>query len=177
MILAEEKRKNNVCEYIIHMYQTEYLVRLYDFDIGRIYDNIITHLPLTDSGKQELKNWYQGVIQQMQKEGVEKEGHLSSLNFIVEELTALSKNLADKDPEFVSIYLKAKPYIEENIRMAEGKIRNEIQICLNGIFGYLLLRLHGKEVAEDIKSMLDAFGDYLSILSFHYKRKQDVANN
>ncbi|MEQ9168646.1 MAG: DUF4924 family protein, partial [Fulvivirga sp.] len=33
MNIAEHKKQNNIVEYIIHMYQTEDLIRVFDMDI------------------------------------------------------------------------------------------------------------------------------------------------
>jgi hypothetical protein len=48
---------------------------------------------------------------------------------------------------------------------------NEIQICLNGIYGLLLCRLLGKKVSDDQLKAAEAFGEVLSLLNLAYQEE------
>jgi hypothetical protein len=171
MLIAEKKKLKNISEYIIYMYQTEDLIRVYDFDIDLIEKYVIHHFPISEEEKQQNKDWYYQIIQKMKSEGVERKGHLSEVQKIVDELILLSDTLLIEDSDYHKIYKNANNYIKENLELSEGKIENEIQICLNGIYGLLLLRMKGKEVDESLMEPLNAFGDLLSYLSYQYKIK------
>jgi len=41
MIIAQEKKKTNLAEYILYMWQVEDIIRAYQFDITKIEENII----------------------------------------------------------------------------------------------------------------------------------------
>jgi hypothetical protein len=50
-------------------------------------------------------------------------------------------------------------------------VGNEIQICLNGVYGLLLCRLLGKKVSDRQLEAAEAFGTVLSFLSFAYAQR------
>lgn len=177
MNIAEHKKQNNIVEYIIHMYQTEDLIRVFDMDIENISQYVIRHIPEGDTSKGELIAWYQVILDKMKAEGIEKSGHLSETQEIVAKLNTLKVQLLNLDEEFEKIYLKASPSIQEFITMSDGKINDEIQICINGVYGLLLARINGKKVPEDVQPALDQFGNVLSYLSYKYKQQNFLNEN
>jgi hypothetical protein len=177
MNIADNKRKNNIAEYIIHMYQTEDLMRAYAFDLDRIKNNIINHLPETEQDKKSLTVWYADIISKMKQEGIEASGHLSEVQSIVKELAAIHEELQNTDSNFETVYLASKEHIDKSLEFAKGQLISEVQICLNGVYGLLLLRLNDKKVADDILESISAFGDILSYLSFKYKQKHFMSEN
>jgi hypothetical protein len=177
MNIAEHKKQNNIVEYIIHMYQTEDLIRVFDMDIENISQYVIKHIPQGDATKEELIAWYQVILNKMKEEGIEKSGHLSETQKIVKNLNSLKNQLLSSDKEFEKIYSTAAPSIQEFITMSEGKINDEIQICINGVYGLLLARINGKKVPEDVQPALDQFGNVLSYLSYKYKQQNFLNDN
>jgi len=174
MIIADKKRKENISEYIIFMYQTEDLVRAYDFNLEEIEKYVISHFPLEDKDKSEVKAWYNQVIEQMKAERIEKKGHLKETEDIVKDLSDLNKELLKSDKNYRSIYDQAKLHINRHLELSKGTITDSIQICINGIYGLMLLRLNGKKVEESQKATLNSFGDVLSYLSFKYRKRRAI---
>jgi len=175
MILAESKRQKNISEYIIYMYQTEDLIRIYDFDMEKVQEYVIKHIPVDD--KSELVSWYKTIAKQMKKEGIKEKGHLSSVQQLVEELSKMKDELLESDKEFIKIYENSVPHIKKSLEYAEGQVKDEIQACLNGIYGLLLLKMNGKNIHPDLMDSINAFGDVLSYLSYKYKQKHFMNEN
>ncbi|MDH3711080.1 MAG: DUF4924 family protein [Cyclobacteriaceae bacterium] len=171
MLIAEKKRKESISEYIIFMYQTEDLIRAYNFELGEIYKYVIQHFPVEDDKKTRIKAWYRKIANQMKKEGLEKSGHLEELNKLAQELSNFNLELLKSDQAYRKIFDQAKLHINRNAAQSNGKLSNPVQICLNGIYGLLLLRLNGKPVDDTLKQGAHAFGDVLSYLSFKYQKR------
>ncbi len=172
MLIAEKKRKESISEYIIFMYQTEDLIRAYNFDMGEIYKYVIQHFPVEDEKKTRIKAWYRKIANQMKKEGLVKNGqHLEELNNLAKELSQFNLELLKSDQAYRKIFDQAKLHINRNAAQSNGQISNPVQICLNGIYGLLLLRLNGKPVDDTIKQGTLAFGDVLSYLSYKYQKR------
>lgn len=169
MNIAEKKRNENIAEYVIHMYQTEDLIRVYNFDIEQIDMYVIKHIPVGQDEKKELRKWYNEISLQMEEEGIESRGHLSFVQEVVKELTALSDELRRTDDQYKKIYWEAKPHIDESLSMAYGLVEGDIQACFNGIYGYLLARMHDEKVGEDLMKGIEKFGNVLSYLAAVYK--------
>ena len=172
MLLADKKKEQNIAEYIVYMYQTELLIRNFDFDIEKIKIHVFGNIPdekLSESIKEEALNWYAKVIREMKTEGLDKEGHLSYVQDEVQKLSDLSMKLLVEDSDYQAIFNAARPAIRENIQASEGLISNPIQACLNGVFGLLIARMNGKQIPEDTMAQIEHFGNVLSFLSHQYK--------
>ena len=171
MTIAENKRKNNISEYVIYMYQTEDLIRAYNFDMDQIRDYVIKHFPVADSENEAIAQGYADIREQMIQEKIQEKGHLSFVNKISGELGELSKQLLKSDQAYRQIYDRAKIHINKNMELAKGAITDPIQVCLNAIYGLLLLRMNGKQVDDSLKEGINAFGEVLSYLSYKYKQR------
>lgn len=172
--VAENKKKHNIAEYIIYMYQMEDLIRAYQFQLAEIQQYVISHYPITEQEKTEVTLWFDLLISQMKTEKLQDKGHLSEVQNEVNTLAKIHWDLLKTDGTYYELYNQAKPHILDFILSAEGKdLGHEIQICLNGIYGLLLCRLTGKKIPEDLRKSAEAFGDVLSYLSVIYKETAD----
>ena len=57
MYIASQKRKENIAEYLIYMWQVEDMIRANDLDIDKIQKNIITPSGLDEARQRELRGW------------------------------------------------------------------------------------------------------------------------
>jgi hypothetical protein len=170
--VAESKKSQNIAEYLIYMYQMEDLIRSYQGDRAEMDKYLVSKYPVSGDEKIEISTWFADLSKQMKTEEIMLKGHLDELNQVVMELAQVHWNLLKTDKTYFETYSRAKPFILEAIVQAEGKdLGNEIQICLNGIYGLLLLRLLGKEVSEQQLKSAEAFGEVLSLLSLSYKKE------
>ena len=164
-------KKENISEYIIQLYRKEDLVRAFEFDLEKIGSHMINHLPISNIEKLTEVNYYEDLIQKMQDQGIEKEGHLQEAKQLVNALETLSNDLIKSDSQYAEIYEDAKAAINENIELSGGVITSDLQICLNGIYGFLLLRLNGKKLEENDQNKIEKFGNILSYLSMKYQER------
>ncbi len=168
MLLADKKKRENISEYIIYMYQTEMLIRNFEFDIEKIKVQVLGNIPeekMSTETREEILTWYRQVIAEMQVENLHKEGHLSYVQEEVQKLNDLSLKLLTEDTNYQEVFNAARPAIRENIIAAKGLITNPIQACLNGIFGLLIARMNDTQVPDEIMAQVDHFGNVLSYLS------------
>ncbi|WP_339878392.1 DUF4924 family protein [uncultured Algoriphagus sp.] len=176
--VAENKKSNNIAEYIIYMYQMEDLIRSYQGNPDEIKTFVVEKYPVSEDEKKQIADWYLGLLDKMKAQNILGKGHLEELNNLVSELAQIHWNLLKADPTYFEAYKKAKPFIIEAVMQAEGQdLGNEIQICLNGVYGLLLCRLLGKKVSDEQLKSADAFGDILSTLSYHFKVKNTISKN
>ena len=170
--IADRKKAQNIGEYLIYMYQMEDLIRSYQGNLEEIDTYVISHYPVAQEEKQEIKNWFRDLAALMQKEDLLKKGHLKSLQEIVNSLLDLHYQLLKSDSGYVQTFHQVKPHLLEAIDAAAGEeVGNEIQICLNGVYGLLLCRLLGKKMSDRQLEAADAFGAVLSFLSFAYAQR------
>jgi hypothetical protein len=172
MIPAEIKKKENIAEYIIHMYQTEDLILTYEFNLNEILEYVIKHMTKDQEKIKSLLLWYADIIGQMQEENVHiTKERLRSTQQYVDVLTDLHKELLKDDSAYKQCFEEAEADINKQIDLSNGLIENPIQICINGVYGLLLIKLKGKDLSAEQKSMVDKFGKVLAFLSEVYSKR------
>lgn len=170
--VAENKKKHNISEYIIYMYQMEDLVRSYHFNLEEIEQYVISHYPVPPEQKKDISGWFGSLVRQMKTEGIEERGHLSEVRQEVDALAEIHWNLLKEDGEYFKVYDQAKPHLLDFIGSADGSdLGHEIQICINGVYGLLLCRLTGKKVSPELQQAAEAFGRVLRYLNVVYKER------
>lgn len=173
MFTASEKKRENIAEYILYMWQIENIIRAYDLDIEKIDKNIIEkYTNLSDSQKRELHDWYESLIDMMNREGVKESGHLQINKNTIIALDELHRQLL-ADPKFATYsteFYKVLPYIVElRAKSGESKV-GEIETCLNALYGILMLRMQGKEISKETLEAIKQITKFLAILSDYYKK-------
>lgn len=176
--VAENKKATNIAEYIIYMYQMEDLIRSYQRDAEEIKTFVVSKYPVSEEERTEILEWYLALLEKMKDQDLLEKGHLKELNELVASLAEIHWKLLKTDPGYFETYNKTKPFIIDAVMQAEGKdLGNEIQICLNGIYGLLLCRLLGKKVSDEQLKSAEAFGDVLSLLSYNYREREKLSKN
>ncbi|HYX07179.1 MAG TPA: DUF4924 family protein [Bacteroidales bacterium] len=171
MLIAQEKKKNNIAEYVLYMWQIEDLIRANNFDLDSIQRNIINGFQETREMKEEIRAWYAGLIQMMRKEGIMQDGHLAFVNDVVEQLNKLHEKLKENPEEqkYREVYGWAKPNIEIFRNKITNTGANDIEVCFNALYGLLLLRLKKETVTEETTSAMTTFSNLLALLASKYK--------
>ncbi|MDE6928013.1 MAG: DUF4924 family protein [Muribaculaceae bacterium] len=174
MYIASQKRKENIAEYLLYMWQIEDMIRANGLDIDRIKANIIDKTSLTDGQKTQLAEWYESLIDMMRREGVEHSGHLQLNKNVVIQLVQLHDALL-KDPrfgEYTKEFYNTLPYIVELRAKAGEQKAGEIETCFNALYGMLMLRLQGKEIGKDTLEAIKQISRFIALLA-HYFRLDD----
>ena len=170
MLIAQEKEKTNIAEYILYMWQIEDIIRSNSFDLIQINESIIKKFNAPNEVQFEMKFWYQNLIEQMMKEGISDKGHLSNTNTYIEELNNLHNSLLTtiQDTAYQEKYINAKDNISNFIIKSGGEAKNEIHACFIGLYGYFLLKLKQAEISEATKDAMSSFSDLLAVLVNRY---------
>lgn len=170
MIIASQKHKENIAEYLLYMWQIEDMIRANGLDIDRIKANVIDKFHLAPEQEREMTEWYESLIDMMRREGVEKSGHLQLNKNVIIQLTDLHAALL-KDPrfpEYTAEFYKTLPYIVELRSKSGDNPVGELETCFNALYGMLLLRLQSKEVTPATKEAVTQISRFLAVLARNY---------
>ncbi len=174
MIIAAQKKSENIAEYLIYMYQVEDIIRAKGFDAGRIDREVISQFDVEYSMKREMLEWYKGLIDRMKSAGIEKKGHMDFLLRTAEEMNELNVKLLHEplNNEFKDAYDRAKHNID-SLRMRSGHTdENDVQLALNGLYGYLILKLRKEEISEETRLAFSDISAWIALLSSEYMKSQ-----
>jgi hypothetical protein len=175
MIVAREKRKNNIAEYVLYMWQIEDTLRAFKFDINLIEERLLKQFNQPQQVIDEIRDWYANLILAMHEEGIQKEGHLKIVLGVTDELFELHKRLLNeiKAPGYIDLYNKAKENISAFKEKLQKTATNEIELCFFALYGLLLLRLKKKKISEQTKSAMETFSNMLGLLSKYYRQIEE----
>jgi hypothetical protein len=167
MIIAEQKKKENIAEYLLYMYQVEDMIRASEFDLDRIDKTIIAQFDVDYGTKREMREWYKGLIEMMEEEGIKKSGHMKFLREHAGQLHQLHLEKM-KDPlndEYKQAFEAARPQLEA-LRMRSGHgAGNDVEIALNGLYGLLILRIQGKEIHPETTEAFSKISAWIAHLA------------
>jgi len=187
MIVASKKRKENIAEYLLYMWQIEDLIRANGLDIDKIRTNIIDKFNLDETQRREMTEWYESLIDMMRREGVTEHGHLQMNKNILNQLVQLHQALL-KDPafpEYTAGFYRTLPYIVELRGKAGENQVGEIETCFTALYGMLMMRLQQKETSEATRNAIAQISRFIALLSkdFHldeedklFKHDDDAAD-
>lgn len=171
MIIAREKRKENIAEYLLYMWQVEDLIRANRFDMDAIRRTVISKYDQPDEVKEEIARWYEELIDMMRAEGVTESGHIQLNKNVVLVLTDLHLRLLRSPEEMVygATYYKTLPYIVQLRAKSGGAELPEIETCFNAVYGYLLLKMQGKEISAGTMEAIKQISSFLALLAGKYR--------
>ncbi|MBN2481827.1 MAG: DUF4924 family protein [Bacteroidales bacterium] len=167
MFIARQKRKTNIAEYILYMWQVEDLIRAHYFDIEKIETNLISQYAQPSKTKEDIRDWYADLILMMHEEGIRKNGHLSFLQTLMRDLYDFHLRLMNNADEkhYHQLYLHAAQYINELKAKSGNQITDDIETCMNALYGLLLLRLKKKEISRETEQAMATFSQLIAALS------------
>lgn len=172
MITASEKKRENIAEYLLYMWQIEDLIRANNMDIDSIQESIIDkYKGLSEQQRKDLREWYESLIDMMRREDVAAKGHLQINKNVIIALEDLHRRLlADsKFASYAAQFYHTLPLIVELRAKAGENKADEIETCFNALYGLLMLRLQGKEISEETKQASRQISKFLALLSHYYK--------
>ena len=166
MIIAQQKRKENICEYLLYMWQVEDLIRANHFDMEQIWQHVVSRYQQPDEVKEKIAVWYEELIDMMRSEGVLESGHIQLNKNVIISLTDLHLRLLKSPKEMVygATYYRTLPYIVQLRAKSGGAEVPEIETCFTALYGYLMLRMQGKEVSSETMEAIRQISSFLAML-------------
>ncbi|MBQ9645893.1 MAG: DUF4924 family protein [Prevotella sp.] len=175
MFIAQELRKSNIAEYLLYMWQVEDTIRAFGCSLGRIKREYIDRFDYTDEQKEDEADWYGNLIRMMNEEGCREHGHLQINKVTLQLLEELHSQLlaSPKYPFYNAAYYKVLPFIVELRNRGAGKDENEIETCMNSLYGVMLLRLQKKELSTNTQHAVEEISTFVGMLSDYYKKDKE----
>jgi len=169
MFIAQELRKRNIAEYLLYMWQMEDLIRAYDCSLSRIKTEYLSRFDYSEDQLAEATDWYGNLIRMMNSEGKREHGHLQINEVILSDMSELNERLlsSSKFPFYSAQYYKVLPFVIE-LRNKTSHPEDEIETCMNALYGVMLLRLQKKEVSDETSRAVKEITTFIGMLSDYY---------
>ncbi len=174
MFIATEKRKENIAEYILYLWQLEDTLRALEFNTNKIYTLLVAgqkHIGVDE--KEQLLQWYVELCELLKNEDKVKQGHLQHTLHLIDDLNNLHLQLLTLPvgEKYKKLYDGIKPDIDVLRKKMEVSAITDIEICFRALYSVVLLRLKGGDTSNKyIQDVLEVVSPLIAHLSDYYKR-------
>ena len=175
MLIAQEKRKTNIAEYILYIWQLEDLLRALDFNMDKIGSVLVAQFNADDNTRLDIYQYYKNMVLMMQKEHVTQKGHIQAIINLANDLNHFHRQLlqSSNDPQYRSLYQLAKPVLDE-FRMKSNDVdAHDIQVALQALYGIILLKLQNKTITSGTIQATSHISKLAGRLAARYKQYEE----
>lgn len=174
MFIAKELRKKSIAEYLLYMWQIEDIIRAMGCSLPLIRKAYVSKFTdYTDEQKEEELDWFGNLVRMINEEGKREQGHLNINTIVVKDMADLHNRLlkSDKFPIYNAEYYKVLPFIVE-LRNRGDKYVNEIETCLDALYGIMMLRMQKKEITPETEHAIKEISNFIGLLSDYYIKEE-----
>ncbi len=175
MFIAKKKRKENIIEYLLYMYQIEDTIRAVSLNFDQLDQKVISQYKINEQEKDDLRNWYQDLINQMKVDEIEEKGHFTFLQTLADEVNDLHLwLLAQKDKGgYKSDYEKARPFLLEFQYKLKSSYKTEVDIALNALYYYILMRMKQENINKETEEAIKTISQFLRNLASYFHQYEE----
>ncbi len=169
MIVAKEKRKTNIAEYVLYMWQVEDLIRANGLDMSRIKATVLPGYSKGDA--EDISAWWENLVEMMRNEGKETCGHLTVTTNLVNDIYNFHLTLLSLNTEIAYQNAFRVAYGDIEVfaaRQPEGVDMHHVELALSAIYSVYLMKLKGMAVSEETMKALQRISRFMAILSAKY---------
>lgn len=170
MIFAQQKRRENIVEYILYIWYIEDLIRAYAFNLEKLEKEIISNYNVDEQTYEAIKEWYDNIIQHMLNDKVEESGHIQPIRNLINELNNFHLQLLNSvhHYEYRKAFEGLSPYVEELLMKAKAKEKSLIEIFLESLYGIILLRMKKEQISAQTNEAIEKIADFMALLAKKY---------
>lgn len=170
MLVSQQKRKENIAEYLLYMWQVEDLLRACDLEDEKIEQLLVARFASLTDDVTPIRQWYLELRDMMLTEGKRQIGHLQINENVLANLSELHQRLLKEgnDAIYTSCFYSTLPYIVE-LRGREGEQKvGELETCFTALYGLMILRMQQREVSEQTRAAMQQISKFIALLADKY---------
>ena len=125
-----------------------------------------------DDNREEYARWFAGLIEEMSRDNLKVKGHVKVVRTYMKSLDNLHHTLLTvyQEQKYVGIFKKASPYLNELRKKSGSSLLPETEVCLVGLYGFLMLKMTGKEISEETNTAMKEISQMLAYLANAFNR-------
>jgi hypothetical protein len=170
MFIAHKLKKENICEYLLYMWQVEDLIRAFGLNIDVLNERIIAPYPVSDDERKSLYEWYESLIEMMRIENAQTKGHLQLNKNIILELDELHGMMlkSGKDAGYNAKFFHVLPFVNQ-LRAHAGAGLTDVELCFNFQYGIMMLRMKKAEISPETLQAQTEISKFMVLLARNYQ--------
>lgn len=175
MIIANQKRRENIAEYILYIWQIEDLIRAWDFKMEAIRSNIIAQYHQPEAVNEQIESWYQNIMDLMEQEDKKAKGHCSLTRDELTELEKFHDKLVADENQFKynEVFTWAKNPIRDFRMKAKLKGEHDVTVCFNALYSLMASRMKKEKLNNETEDAFKNITNMVALLSSLYQKSQE----
>ena len=177
MDIAQAKRKENIAEYILYLWQIEDLLRALQFSPEAIYSQLVAPRQVEEEQKHIYLLWYMDIVNLLRKEGKEESGHLEHTLHLIGDMHNLHLQLMQNPigEHYRSTFAKLLPQLPQLRAMIKKEEISDTEICFRALYAAMLYRIKG-EGESVVADTLEVISPFIATLTdyFHKVEKGEI---
>ena len=169
MDIAQSKRKENIAEYILYLWQIEDLLRALQFSPEAIYSQLVAPRQVDEEQKHLFLLWY--IVNLLKKEGKEESGHLEHTLHLIGDMHNLHLQLMQNPvgEHYRSTFARLAPQLPMLRTLVKKEDISDTELCFRALYAAMLYRIKGdKKRAEAINDTIELVSPVVAELAAMY---------
>ena len=135
MDIAQSKRRENIAEYILYLWQIEDLLRALEFDEQAIDRVLVAPREFSEGKAMLFRSWYVEMGNLLRREDKVKSGHLEHTLHLIADMQDLANRLMKLGvgADFRRVMGDLTPLLPELRAKLEGKEIGDIELCFRAL--------------------------------------------
>ena len=171
MDIAQAKRKDNIAEYILYLWQLEDLLRALQFSPEAIYSQLVAPREVADEQKHIYLLWYMDIVNLLRKEGKEQSGHLEHTLHLIGDVHNLHLQLMQNPvgEHYRKTFARLAPQLPQLRAMISRDDVSDTELAFRALYAAMLYRIKGdKKRAEAISDTIELVSPVVAELAAMY---------
>ena len=171
MDIAQAKRRENIAEYILYLWQLEDLLRALQFSPEAIFSTLIApRKDIAEEQKHVYLLWYMDIANLLHQEGKDEKGHLEHTLHLIGDLHDLHLQLM-KLPvgaHYRQTYAKLEPELPRLRAVVGNPGMNDTELCFRALYAAMLYRIKGEGDKQAVTDTLEYISPVIAELAAKY---------
>lgn len=173
MDIAQQRRKENIAEYILYLWQLEDLLRALQFSPEAIYTTLVKPRKLDTTQEQILLAWYMDIAHLLAQEQKEQSGHLYHTLHLIHDLHDLHLRLMQQQElgaDYRLRYAELSQHLSA-LRACLGKESemSDTELCFRALYAAMLYRIKG-EGEKAVADTIEVVSPVIALLTGYYHK-------
>lgn len=171
MYIAISKRRENIAEYILYLWQLEDLLRALQMSPEAIYSQLVKPQNLSVEDENAVLTWYMDLANLLREEGKEMHGHLQHTLHLIADLQNMHLQLMQMPigERYRQIFARLAPELPRLRQMLPGNEVTDIELCFRALYAVMLYRIKGEEKSA-ISDVLEVVSPVVAELARVFKQ-------
>lgn len=173
MDIAKAKRRENIAEYILYLWQLEDLLRALQFSPEAIYSTLIApRKDIPEEQKHIFLLWYMDLVNLLRQEGKEEKGHLEHTLHLIQDLHDLHLQLM-KYPvgeHYRQTYARLEPELPRLRAVLGNPGMSDTELCFRALYATMLYRIKGEGEKSAVSDTITVISPVIAELAAMHKK-------